>query len=99
MSVVGGVLASEALRHWLGMTLANVCIVGGVLAAPLVSLAGWIGMALPAHAPLHVASPMLFTSALIWLALAIIGAHLQHAPTATAPSHRPSSPQKEQRKG
>jgi len=72
------VLARESPRHWLAMALTNVCIVGGVVAAPVVSLAGWVGMALPPRAPLHAAAPMLFTTALIWLCLAIVGAHAQN---------------------
>ena len=49
-------LSRDSVRHSFGMALANVCIVGGVIAAPIVSLVGWIGMALPARTPLHAAA-------------------------------------------
>jgi hypothetical protein len=81
LTVAMGLLTNETVRHWLGLALANVCIVGGVVAAPIVSLLVWVGMALPEHAPLHTAAPMLFTIALIWLCIAIVGAHAHSAAT------------------
>jgi hypothetical protein len=81
LTVATGLLTSETFRHWLGLVLANVCIVGGVIAAPIVSLLAWVGMALPERAPLHMAAPVLFTVALIWLSIAIIGAHAHSAAT------------------
>jgi hypothetical protein len=71
--------ARDFQRQWLGMVLANVCIVGGVVGAPAVSLMGWIGMALPARTSLHAASPILFTASLLWLCLAIVVAHTESA--------------------
>jgi hypothetical protein len=62
-------------RQMLARTLANVCILGGIVGAPFISMLAWIGMVLPTTAPLHQAAPTLMTGALIWLALAIIGAH------------------------
>ncbi len=56
-------------------SLANVCVLGGVVGAPCISILAWVGMALPTKAPLHQAAPTLMTGALIWLALAIVGAH------------------------
>jgi hypothetical protein len=81
LTVAMGLLTNETVRHWLGLALANVCIVGGVVAAPIVSLLAWVGMALPEHAPLHTAAPVLFTIALIWLCIAIVGAHAHSAAT------------------
>lgn len=69
--------SSHALRHSLALLLANVCIVGGVIAAPIVSVLAWIGMVLPEQSILHHAANVLFAVALVWLALAIVGAHAQ----------------------
>lgn len=77
VTLAAAMLARESVRHWLGVVLANLCIVGGVVAAPLVSLLGWVGMAMPTHSLLHAAAPVLFMAALIWLGLAIVGAHVQ----------------------
>ncbi len=68
-------LSSSVTRQMLGHTLANVCILGGIVGAPFISVLAWVGMVLPTTAPLHQAAPTLMTGALIWLALAIIGAH------------------------
>jgi hypothetical protein len=54
------------------------CILGGVLAAPVLSLLGWVGLILPPTTPLHQAAATLITGALIWLGLAITMAHLLH---------------------
>jgi hypothetical protein len=62
-------------RQMLAHTLANVCILGGIVGAPVISVLAWIGMVLSDTSPLHQAAPALMTGALIWLALAIIGAH------------------------
>lgn len=78
-TVAAGLLSSAAARHSAALALANVCILGGVVAAPVVSLVGWIGMLLPEHTPLHSAAPALFLAALIWLGLAFVSAHLRGA--------------------
>lgn len=70
-----GLLTSPLLRHWLIVLVINICVVGGVVAAPVVSVLAWIGMALPTHTLLHEASPLLFGTSLLWLSLAIFGAH------------------------
>jgi hypothetical protein len=62
-------------RQMLAHSLANVCILGGIVGAPIISVLAWIGMVFPDTTPLHQAAPTLMTGALIWLALAIIGAH------------------------
>lgn len=77
VSIAGAVAASSALRHSLVPLLANICIVGGIVAAPIVSAVAWIGMVLPAHSLLHQVANTLFAIALIWLCLAIVGAHTQ----------------------
>ncbi|MBF6591952.1 MAG: hypothetical protein IVW57_15695 [Ktedonobacterales bacterium] len=77
LTVTAGMITSATSRHWLAIALANICIVGGILAAPLISLMGWIGLALPARAPLHTLTPVLFMTAIIWLSLAIVIAHTQ----------------------
>jgi hypothetical protein len=66
---------NPAWRHWAGHMLANIFILGGIVAAPLVSMVGWIGVALPAHNGLHEVAPTLFLGALIWLVAAIVAAH------------------------
>jgi hypothetical protein len=71
LTAVTGSMARQMLAH----TLANVCILGGIVGAPVISVMAWVGMALPTAAPLHQAAPTLMTGALIWLALAITGAH------------------------
>ena len=69
------VLASSASRHWLSTSFAYVAIVGGIVAAPIISVVAWIGVALPVHAPLHQAAPTLFIGALLWMAMAFVSAH------------------------
>lgn len=73
------VVANPQARHWLVEASATVCVMGGFLAAPVLTVAAWIGLALPERVPLHQASTPLFLIAVIWLALALIGAHLHHA--------------------
>jgi hypothetical protein len=68
-------LAGPLMRHWLLASLANITVLGGILAAPVVSVVAWVGMVLPTRALLHQMAPGLMTAALVWLALAIIGAH------------------------
>jgi hypothetical protein len=68
-------LANPFIRHWVGGMLMNVCVVGGILAAPVVSVVGWVGLVLPARALLHQYAPSLVAFALIWFALAIVSAH------------------------
>ncbi len=68
--------ASPLIRQWLAHVLANICVIGGILAAPLVSVVAWIGLLLPSRAPLHQLAPTLVAGSLIWFALAIAGAHV-----------------------
>lgn len=67
--------SSQAARQWLTHTAANVCILGGIVCSPFISMLAWVGMVLPTQAALHQLAPVLMTASLIWLALAIIAAH------------------------
>lgn len=71
-------LAAPQARHWLAETGATLCVAGGIIAAPVLTLAAWIGLALPPRMLLHQASTALFLVAIIWVAAALIGAHLHH---------------------
>ncbi|WIG61584.1 MAG: hypothetical protein OJF49_004332 [Ktedonobacterales bacterium] len=77
-------LSNPQVRHWLGEALTTLCVVGGFIAAPFLTLSAWIGLALPESMPLHRASTALFVVALVWMALALIGAlfHGQRSTTA-----------------
>ncbi|HEV8193921.1 MAG TPA: hypothetical protein VGP82_20925 [Ktedonobacterales bacterium] len=75
LAAVSSLMLNPTWRQWTGHLLANVFIVGGIVAAPLVSVVGWIGVALPPRTALHEVAPTLFTSALIWLLVAIVAAH------------------------
>jgi hypothetical protein len=68
-------LGSALTRQWLAHLLANICVLGGIVAAPLVSVVAWVGLLLPARALLHQMAPMLVAGSLIWFAMAIAGAH------------------------
>ena len=72
------VVTSPQARHWLAEASATLCVLGGFLAAPVLTVAAWIGLALPERMPLHQASTTLFLVAVIWMALALIGAHIHH---------------------
>lgn len=75
LMVVISLLANPAYRHWVLTALSNIAIIGGILAAPVISLVAWIGVTLPTHAPLHQAAPTLFIGALLWMAMGIVSAH------------------------
>ncbi len=68
-------LGSLGTRHWLATVLANICILGGILAAPVVSAVAWIGLALPKHTLLHQMAPMLVVGSIVWFGVAIACAH------------------------
>jgi hypothetical protein len=71
-------LSSGAARHWIAESAATFCVVGGFIAAPILTITAWIGMIAP-NVLLHRVSTPLFLIALIWLALAFISAHLHHS--------------------
>ena len=75
LAAVSSLTLNPTWRQWTGHLLANVFILGGIVAAPLVSLVGWIGVALPPRTALHEVAPTLFAGALIWLLVAIVAAH------------------------
>ena len=77
------VLGSQA-RHWVAEAFTTVCVLGGILAAPILSLVAWVGMFLPEHMPLHQWSTMLFAVSLVWLCAAFVGAHMHHDAAAGA---------------
>jgi hypothetical protein len=72
-------LSSEDVRHKIGESAATICVVGGFIAAPILTITAWIDMIAPDFLPLHHLSTPLFLIAIIWLALAFIGAHLHHS--------------------
>jgi hypothetical protein len=56
-------------------TAAQMCVLLGAIAAPILSLLGWVGLVMPATTPLHYAAPGLLACAMIGLGTALIGAH------------------------
>jgi hypothetical protein len=72
-------LSSEDVRHKIAESAATICVVGGFIAAPILTITAWIDMIAPEVLPLHHLSTPLFLIAIIWLALAFIGAHLHHS--------------------
>lgn len=67
--------ASPLARHWLMELVSTVCILGGIVAAPVVSMVAWIGLVLPTQALLHRMAPALVATSLIWFCMAIVGSH------------------------
>lgn len=78
-----GLLADTPLRHWLTTSFVNIAIVGGIVAAPIISVVAWVGVILPVHAPLHQAAPPLFIGALLWMTMAFISAHARREDAAS----------------
>lgn len=74
-SALGAALARSTTRQVVMYHAATVGILGGVVCTPLISVVAWVGMVLPETATLHQLAPVLMTTALVWLALAIILAH------------------------
>ena len=72
-------LSSGAARDWIAESAATICVVGGFIAAPILTITAWIGMIAPNLLLLHRVSTQLFLIALIWMALAFISAHLHHS--------------------
>lgn len=75
VTIVYRLLENPTYRHWLIAALANIAIIGGIVAAPVISVVAWIGVALPVHAPLHQAAPTLFIGAMLWLVMGFVSAH------------------------
>lgn len=72
-------LLSSQARHWVVEAITTVCVLGGFILAPVLTLTAWVGMVLPAHMPLHQISTLLFIVALVWIGAALVGAHLHHS--------------------
>src|SRR5262244_238583 len=72
------ILFNVQRRRWLVDAAATLCVLGGFITAPLLTLLAWIGLMLPAGAPLHSVASTLLVIAIIWLSLALISAHIHH---------------------
>jgi hypothetical protein len=72
------VVFSSHARHWLVEAIATICVLGGFMLAPVLTLAAWVGMVLPAYMPLHQISTTLFAVALVWIGAALVGAHMHY---------------------
>lgn len=70
-------------------SLASICVLGGVTAAPALAILGCVGLTLPATSALHQAAALLVCSALLWLGVALITA--QGTRGAAAPGLTPDS--------
>ncbi len=73
-----GVLVGHEARHMASEVSATVCVVGGFLAAPLLTILAFVGLAMPSRAPLHHVATTLLLVAVVWLGLALVGAHVHH---------------------
>src|SRR5262245_3447403 len=71
-----GSLLTVQRRRWLAEASATLCVLGGFTTAPLLTLLAWLGLMLPAGAPLHGAATTLLVIAIIWLSLALVSAHM-----------------------
>lgn len=72
-------LLSSQVRHWLVETLTTVCVLGGFILAPILTVVAWVGTVLPDRMPLHQLSTTLFVVALVWIGAALVSAHMHHA--------------------
>ena len=82
-AVVSGaqqIWAHKPLRQWLREALTTIVIVGGFIAAPLLTVLAWIGMAQPDRAALHQLSTTLIIVAIVWMIVALVSAHVQQSP-------------------
>ena len=71
-------LTSPHVRHWLVEAAANLLVLGGFIAAPILTVVAWVGLLLPSRLPLHQLSSTLFAVALIWVAAGLLIAHMLH---------------------
>ena len=71
-------LLSSQARHWVAEAITTVCVLGGFILAPVLTLTAWVGMVLPERMPLHRISTLLFAVALIWIGAALVGAHVHN---------------------
>jgi hypothetical protein len=73
-----GVLVGPRARRCAAEVSTTLCVVGGFLAAPLLTILAFVGLAMPGRAPLHQAATTLLLVAVVWLSLALVGAHVHH---------------------
>ncbi len=78
LAPVVAALASPQVRHWLVEAIANLLVLGGFIAAPILTVVAWVGLMLPSRLPLHQLSSTLFVVALIWVAAGLLSAHMHH---------------------
>lgn len=71
-------LLSSQARHWIVEAMTTVCVLGGFILAPVLTLVAWVGMILPTDMPLHRIATTLFLVALVWMCAALVGAHVHH---------------------
>lgn len=69
-------LVGRRARHLASEAWTTLCVVGGFLAAPLLTILAFVGLALPGGAPLHHMATTLLLVAVVWLGLALVGAHV-----------------------
>ncbi len=79
-----GALAAAPRRVWVAERTAVICVLGGILTAPLLTVLACIGLMLPAATPLHQGAETLIIVAVVLLMLALV--------TAQAHCHRDASP-------
>lgn len=75
LAPVVAALASPQVRHWLVEAAANLLVLGGFIAAPILTVVAWVGLMLPKRLPLHQISSTLFVVALVWVAAGLLIAH------------------------
>jgi hypothetical protein len=66
----------QNLSESLEAVFLRTCVLGGIAASLLLSITGWVALAMPAEYPLHYAAQGLLVTATIGLGLAIISAHV-----------------------
>lgn len=72
-----GTLRGAPRRVWMAERTGTICVIGGFIAAPLLTMLAWAGLLLPATTPLHGGAEALFVVAIILLGLALVSAHTQ----------------------
>ncbi len=69
-----GALVGVPRRAWVSDRATTICVFGGLLLAPLLTVMAWIGLLLPSRAPLHHAAETLVVVAVVLLVLALVRA-------------------------
>jgi hypothetical protein len=73
-----GAMMSERTRHAASEASATFCVLGGFLAAPVLTIMAFVGLLQSGGAPLHQAATALLLVAIVWLSLALVSAHVHH---------------------